>query len=611
MALLGLFLFVPCLPIKSHEKSEFFSNIFAIIKTGLLYVRHTKEDHVNKKRRPRSIREYITVALAALSVLTLLLILLCLWFVGKENRAQISGTAKAYLQLLTNTLQNQMSAAEEYITNEVLNGEDLHRLGFATNKTRAYLDGYRVRNGFAGILAMGAGDMALYLYSVPNGLLMSEYSGVYEGNPGETDLQRLAMEEFLCNAVDEGVFREHEWAAYTVSGQTYWVWGEHYYGAWLAVTVNLNTQAEQAEGGLLAFSTQSGKLLAGERPPQEELSRYVVLQDTVSDLVVEYYALLPEVDINMALLMMLGLTLAALGVLTTVSFYLQHNVVRPLEQLTDTMACVASGDLTARATCDDGSRELRQVKESLNTMLREIETLKIEQYEKSLEAERYELAALKMQIRPHFFLNSLKLIYAMAETGETNQIQTMILLLAKHLRAVLDYNRRSITLHEEAELCQNYIELTTIGQPDERACCSAEIERGLEDFLLPPLSLLSLVENSVKHAGRSDRALAVQITAKTLPIDNGRLVYIQVRDSGPGFAPDILQELNKGDSAPAGPWGLNNIRRQCALLYGPEFAMTFTNAAAGGAVVELYIPQTDTLPTADKEDSAHETVDCG
>ena len=260
---------------------------------------------------------------------------------------------------------------------------------------------------------------------------------------------------------------------------------------------------------------------------------------------------------------------------------------------------------------DDCAAQLRQVKESLNTMLREIETLKIEQYEKSLEAERYELAALKMQIRPHFFLNSLKLIYAMAETGETNQIQTMILLLAKHLRAVLDYNRRSITLHEEAELCQNYIELTTIGQPDERACCSAEIERGLEDFLLPPLSLLSLVENSVKHAGRSDRALTVQITAKTLPIDNGRLVYIQVRDSGPGFAPDILQELNKGDSAPAGHWGLNNIRRQCALLYGPEFAMTFTNAAAGGAVVELYIPQTDTLPTADKEDSAHETVDCG
>ena len=53
------------------------------------------------------------------------------------------------------------------------------------------------------------------------------------------------------------------------------------------------------------------------------------------------------------------------------------------------------------------------------------------------------MAALKMQIRPHFFLNNLKLIYALAETGQTQQIQRMILLLSKHLRYVMDYKRET------------------------------------------------------------------------------------------------------------------------------------------------------------------------
>ena len=151
-------------------------------------------------------------------------------------------------------------------------------------------------------------------------------------------------------------------------------------------------------------------------------------------------------------------------------------------------------------------------------MLNEIETLKIEQYEQKLDAERQEMAALKMQIRPHFFLNNLKLIYALAETGQTQQIQRMILLLSKHLRYVMDYKRETTSLRDETNFCQNYMEMTGIGQKFP-PFCRVTVSLDLQEMQLPAMTLLTLAENSVKHATRPDRPLTVQITAKSLPME--------------------------------------------------------------------------------------------
>ena len=73
---------------------------------------------------------------------------------------------------------------------------------------------------------------------------------------------------------------------------------------------------------------------------------------------------------------------------------------------------------------------------------------------------------------------------------------------------------------------------------------------------------------------------------------------------------EVMKELNSGKQVATGHYGLTNVQRRCALLFGPDFAMTFTNAAAGGAVVEMYIPLPDAAEEA-KEEEKHETVDRG
>lgn len=561
---------------------------------------------MTRVRSAQSIRWYVTKSLAILSVLTLLMVALCLCFVVRENRSELTQSADAYLQLMTGTLENQMSAAEGYITNEILNGEELHKLGFPTNKTEAYLAGYQLRGDFSNILSMGAKEMALYLYSQPNDLMMSDYAAVHMGRPSQTDVQRAALEEYLRSVMQQKTLDAERWTACSVSGRTYWIRAVRYYGVWLAVAVDLDMHVD-LETGLLAFSGPDGEFLTGHRPPEGNERKYVALSRQIGDLTVEYYAPLIGGNLSLVLLAVLGVAAAEIVTLIVVTVYLRKNVATPLEQLIGTMARVSQGHLSDRAADNTGSHELQLVQKSFNEMLEEIEKLKIEKYERQLETERYEMAALKMQIRPHFFLNTLKLIYAMVETGETDRIQQMILLLAKHLRAVLDYNRHSNTLQEEASLCQNYVELTNVGQAETHACCMVEIESDLDNLEMPPLSLLSLVENSVKYAMHNDGQLSVHLTAKNLPMETGRLVHIQVRDNGPGFPPEMLSVLNGAQAEPEKHFGIQNIRRQCSLMYGPQFVMTFTNAPAGGAVVELYIPLGDPIQ---KEDAADEIADC-
>ena len=224
--------------------------------------------------------------------------------------------------------------------------------------------------------------------------------------------------------VDAKTLNDERWTPYVVSGQQYWVRAVHYYGAWLISVVNLDRQCSQATDGMLAFAQPDGVLLAGTRPEEGELSHYISLTAETEGLVLEYYVPSTDMDLDnaMNLALAVGIT-AVLAAICFVIWYLCSNVVHPLDALVDAMRRISAGDLSVRADWNPVNLELQQVKEAFNVMLNEIETLKIEQYEQKLDAERQEMAALKMQIRPHFFLNNLKLIYALAETGQTQQIQ--------------------------------------------------------------------------------------------------------------------------------------------------------------------------------------------
>lgn len=294
------------------------------------------------------------------------------------------------------------------------------------------------------------------------------------------------------------------------------------------------------------------------------------------------------------------LLLSVLGSIGLAMFYLQRTFGRPLDDLVQVMTSVRSGQTKTRAQ-RSGNLEFDRISDTFNEMLDTLDALKVEAYESQLRAKQSQMDALRLQIRRHFFLNCLKNIYALASSGKTEEVKKSTLLLSTNLRYTLNFRNNATDLETEVEMCRVYMELQGIGQeigPE----LIVKIEPGLEDFSVPPVSLLTVLENSCKYGTRQDRGLKVTITAQRRQLDTQRYVFLAVQDNGEGFPPELLQKLNSEieQVRDDGHVGLVNTLQRMQMLYGAECQILFSNR--GGARVECIIPE----PPATGETNAEE-----
>lgn len=294
------------------------------------------------------------------------------------------------------------------------------------------------------------------------------------------------------------------------------------------------------------------------------------------------------------------LLLSVLGSIGLAMFYLQRTFGRPLDDLVQVMTSVRSGQTKTRAQ-RSGNLEFDRISDTFNEMLDTLDALKVEAYESQLRAKQSQMDALRLQIRRHFFLNCLKNIYALASSGKTEEVKKSTLLLSTNLRYTLNFRNNATDLETEVEMCRVYMELQGIGQeigPE----LIVKIEPGLEDFSVPPVSLLTVLENSCKYGTRQDRGLKVTITAQRRQLDTQRYVFLAVQDNGEGFPPELLQKLNSEieQVRDDGHVGLVNTLQRMQMLYGAECQILFSNR--GGARVECIIPE----PSATGETNAEE-----
>ena len=137
----------------------------------------------------------------------------------------------------------------------------------------------------------------------------------------------------------------------------------------------------------------------------------------------------------------------------------------------------------------------------------------------ALEAEQAQLLALRSHLDPHFLFNTLN---AIAEWCQTDGAvaEAAVLRLSAMLRDVLAGVRAATwPLARELELVRTLLELHLLRDP-ELFQLTLDVDAGLESFPVPPLVLLPLAENAVKHgpaAGhRGPLHLAVRAQADTL-----------------------------------------------------------------------------------------------
>ena len=288
---------------------------------------------------------------------------------------------------------------------------------------------------------------------------------------------------------------------------------------------------------------------------------------------------------------MLVLSLAMIGMIPLARRWVRASLGEPLEDLSSAMERIKRGELDEPIQREYEMEELDQVKSTLNDMMSQIRTLKIEAYEREMDRHRIEMQCLHMQLRPHFFLNCLKNIYACAQRLRYQQVQEMALAVSDYIRYLFRDNMKMVTLREELRYVKNYIEIQrlSLSMPPR---CEFSVDESLMELPVPPLFVESFVENAVKHQWKPDRQLVISVRAVTLEAEDGRYLDITVHDNGGGFAPDVLEQIN---NLPEESFyreyhvGLTNLKHRLRLIYGSRAALAFYNDVSG-AVCEVICP---------------------
>jgi len=187
-----------------------------------------------------------------------------------------------------------------------------------------------------------------------------------------------------------------------------------------------------------------------------------------------------------------------------------------------------------------------------------------------------QLALLQAQIEPHFLFNMLGNVRRLYRTDPRSGAEA-IDSLSRYLRTALPQLRsRRASLGEEIELVSAYLDLFRL-RMGPRFAFSIEVEPGLEEAEFPPMLLITLVENAVKHGLEPAGGGRIEVRARS----RRSQLEVIVLDDGAGF----------GATASSGTGvGLANVRRQLAARYPGRARLTLAERQPRGACAMVELP---------------------
>ena len=196
--------------------------------------------------------------------------------------------------------------------------------------------------------------------------------------------------------------------------------------------------------------------------------------------------------------------------------------------------------------------------------------------------DRERLAALRLQLNPHFLFNTLNSISSLVIAGRTGDADQMIDSLCDFLRSSLETgDDLLVSLDDELAMIDAYLEMQMI-RFGERLQVEVHIDQALRKTLrLPGFLLQPLVENAIKYAVAPVRR---PVTLTILGHADNDTATIAIMDDGPG-------KVDKTRSEQAGMGiGITNTRERLAMQYGSDARLETGERPEGGWSSRVILP---------------------
>ena len=166
-----------------------------------------------------------------------------------------------------------------------------------------------------------------------------------------------------------------------------------------------------------------------------------------------------------------------------------------------------------------------------------------------------QLESLRLQLNPHFLFNALNSIRALipASSAEAREAVTR---LAEVLRATLtSIHEKSVPLAREMELVRDYLAVEKLRFGDHLRVIE-EIAPEAASITIPPLMLLTVVENAIKHGVQRHEEAATLI------------IKVSIRESQVCLSVESPGSLSEAEYSSSLGIGLKNVRERLQLIYG-------------------------------------------
>lgn len=268
--------------------------------------------------------------------------------------------------------------------------------------------------------------------------------------------------------------------------------------------------------------------------------------------------------------------------------FLLKILFKPINKMISAMSKVGEGNYEIRLE-DSRTNEIQILTHSFNDMTQKIEHLTKNVYEKEIKMKDIELKRLQSQIYPHFYMNTLNIIYSFAQMREYESIQKVSLYLSKYFRYIMQNDKDNVLLLDELDMIYNYMQIQKMRYP-ELLSYESHVDDECRNVYIPPLSIQPFVENSVKYGmNQFEKMINISIFAEM--VFSGETLHIVIEDNGKGFPEDLLEKLNTKEyfeNPPEKHVGILNVYERLTLSKKLR-DIKFENKTDGGAMVELWI----------------------
>ena len=256
----------------------------------------------------------------------------------------------------------------------------------------------------------------------------------------------------------------------------------------------------------------------------------------------------------------------------------------PFHEIRSAMESAAVGTWDVRLSLHR-TDEMKVLEDGFNNMVSQLQQYTEERIAQERLLKEAQMRSLQAQINPHFLLNTLATVRALARKHGAKEIQHIV----DDLSALFTYSAygadKMITLEEDIRLIQRYIAIQNV-RFGNKFDLQINIPDTLKDVLMPPLVLQTIVENSIIHGLENKMGPGtISIAADRV---NGQYMHIIIHDDGQGMESAVAERINAGKRA-GDHIGLQNARQRLQLCFGEGSQLWVESELGKYTTVHIFI----------------------